>query len=187
MSREFFCFSLHAPLGVLYRLPYYTLSPTYSVCKNHGYLAGEQAVCPHCGERTEVNSRITGYYRPVQNWNDGKAQEFRDRVTYDIGSSRLTHTGPLHMEGAGCSDGVCSVETAEKSYLLFATRTCPNCRILYPALDKTGIAFEKIYADEYREATERYDISQVPTLVIQDGQSVEKVVGVSAIIQRLDL
>ncbi|MDE6965668.1 MAG: ribonucleoside triphosphate reductase, partial [Clostridiales bacterium] len=61
-----------------YKLPYFTLSPTYSVCRNHGYIAGEIYTCPKCGEKTEVNSRITGYYRPVQNWNDGKAQEFKD-------------------------------------------------------------------------------------------------------------
>ncbi len=74
-----------------YRLPYYTLSPTYSVCKNHGYITGEVYVCPICGERTEVNSRITGYYRPVQNWNDGKAQEFKDRKTYSsqVASHRI--------------------------------------------------------------------------------------------------
>lgn len=65
-----------------YRLPYYTLSPTYSVCKEHGYITGEVYECPICGKKTEVNSRITGYYRPVQNWNDGKSQEFKDRKTY---------------------------------------------------------------------------------------------------------
>ena len=67
-----------------YRLPYYTMSPTYSVCKNHGYISGEEYTCPECGEKTEVYSRITGYYRPVQNFNDGKAQEFKDRRVYDI-------------------------------------------------------------------------------------------------------
>ena len=72
-----------------YSLPYYTLSPTYSVCKNHGYLVGEQAICPICGEPTEVYSRITGYYRPVQNWNAGKSQEFKDRKTYELGVSKL--------------------------------------------------------------------------------------------------
>ena len=65
-----------------YRLPYYTLSPTYSICRDHGYLSGEQYECPICGQKTEVYSRITGYYRPVQNWNDGKAQEFKQRKTY---------------------------------------------------------------------------------------------------------
>jgi ribonucleoside-triphosphate reductase len=78
-----------------YKLPYYTMSPTYSVCKDHGYLAGEHFTCPICNQKTEVYSRITGYYRPVQNWNDGKTQEFKDRKTYNIGRSHLTHTGPL--------------------------------------------------------------------------------------------
>ncbi len=77
-----------------YKLPYYTMSPTYSVCKDHGYITGEQYTCPICGKKTEVYSRITGYYRPVQNWNDGKAQEFKDRKVYDLGHSRLTHVGP---------------------------------------------------------------------------------------------
>ena len=67
-----------------YKLPYYTLSPTYSVCQEHGYLTGEQATCPVCGKPTEVYSRITGYYRPLQNWNDGKAQEYHDRKTYQV-------------------------------------------------------------------------------------------------------
>ncbi len=78
-----------------YKLPYYTLSPTYSVCKNHGYITGEVYTCPHCGEATEVNSRITGYYRPVQNWNDGKAQEFKDRKEYSakVAATRIEQMG----------------------------------------------------------------------------------------------
>ena len=60
-----------------YKLPYYTISPTYSICEDHGYLVGEQPICPVCGKPTEVWSRITGYYRPVKNWNEGKAQETR--------------------------------------------------------------------------------------------------------------
>ncbi|WP_243155408.1 ribonucleoside triphosphate reductase [Pseudoflavonifractor sp. SW1122] len=68
-----------------YKLPYYTISPTYSVCADHGYLPGEQFTCPHCGKPAEVYSRITGYYRPVQNWNDGKTQEFHDRQVYQVG------------------------------------------------------------------------------------------------------
>ena len=71
-----------------YKLPYYTLSPTYSICKEHGYLAGEQYKCPHCGAATEVYSRITGYYRPVQNWNDGKSEEFKERKVYKIDCGR---------------------------------------------------------------------------------------------------
>ncbi|MBQ8413981.1 MAG: ribonucleoside triphosphate reductase, partial [Clostridia bacterium] len=78
-----------------YKLPYYSISPTYSVCKNHGYIAGEQFTCPECGEKTEVYSRITGYYRPVQNWNDGKAQEYKDRVVY--AEEKLTGKQPLYL------------------------------------------------------------------------------------------
>ncbi len=78
-----------------YKLPYYTMSPTYSICKDHGYLDGEQKVCPICGQPTEVYSRITGYYRPVQNWNDGKTQEYADRKLYDIPNSRLKRDGKV--------------------------------------------------------------------------------------------
>ena len=81
--------SLVRTIASNYKLPYYTLSPTYSICKEHGYLAGEVKVCPHCGAKTEVYSRITGYYRPVQNWNDGKLQEYANRTEYDIGRSSL--------------------------------------------------------------------------------------------------
>lgn len=67
-----------------YRLPYFTISPTYSVCKKHGYINGESFTCPICGESAEVYSRITGYYRPVQNWNDGKREEFKERKPYKV-------------------------------------------------------------------------------------------------------
>ena len=76
-----------------YKLPYYTMSPTYSVCADHGYLSGEQHTCPICGKPAEVYSRITGYYRPVQNWNDGKTQEFKDRKVYDLTASHLRKAG----------------------------------------------------------------------------------------------
>lgn len=93
-----------------YRLPYYTLSPTYSVCHEHGYLPGEQRVCPHCGRKTEIYSRITGYYRAVQNWNDGKVQEFEDRKTYDTvlgGGDYAPGTKPAHAAPGPAQDGTC--------------------------------------------------------------------------------
>ena len=67
-----------------YKLPYFTLSPTYSICSKHGYINGEEHTCPICGQETEIWSRITGYYRPVKNWNIGKTQEFKERKTYKI-------------------------------------------------------------------------------------------------------
>ena len=71
-----------------YRLPYFTLSPTFSVCQTHGYLHGEQSTCPHCGEACEVYSRIVGYLRPVEQWNKGKKQEYGDRKT--VAPERIT-------------------------------------------------------------------------------------------------
>ena len=118
-------------IALNYKLPYYTLSPTYSICKQHGYIAGEHFECPHCGEKTEVYSRITGYYRPVQNWNDGKAHEFKDRRTYDIGRSVLKHEGVLHPDTAAPA-----AEATDMPVRLFATATCPNCKIAAKLLDR---------------------------------------------------
>ena len=161
-----------------YKLPYYTMSPTYSVCRNHGYLTGEQSVCPECGEKTEVYSRITGYYRPVQNWNDGKSQEFKDRKTYDIGASKLTHTGPLNM---AAQEAEAAVASEGEKLLLFATHTCPNCAQATQMLDEAGIRYEKIYAEEQRDLARKYGIMQAPTLVSDDGSEVNKFRGVGAV------
>ena len=161
-----------------YKLPYYTLSPTYSVCKNHGYLTGEQFVCPECGERTEVYSRITGYYRPVQNWNDGKSQEYKDRAVYDIKNSKLVRDGKpaesVEITGAyECkqSDG----------FYLFTTATCPNCKIACSLLEKAGIPYEKLLANENIELSKGYGIKQAPTLVVVKDGNVEKYTGLSDI------
>ena len=160
-----------------YKLPYYTLSPTYSVCRNHGYLTGEQTVCPHCGEKTETYSRITGYYRPVQNWNDGKTQEFKERRTYNIANSVLRRNGvesKVEMGGStetGLSDGA----------YLFTTATCPNCKVVKALLDKQGYKYETLLANENRELCEAFDIRQAPTLIVIENGEVKKYVGVSDI------
>ena len=121
-----------------YRLPYYTLSPTYSVCRDHGYIAGEKYSCPMCGKETEVYSRITGYYRPVKNWNDGKSQEYKDRKTYDIANSVLTHEGPKNTEECACETNAATV--LSDGVYLFASATCPNCKIAETLLAKAGVA-----------------------------------------------
>ncbi len=166
-----------------YKLPYYTLSPTYSVCRKHGYLAGEQSVCPICGEKTEVYSRITGYYRPVQNWNDGKTQEFKDRKVYDIGHSNLTHKGPINREDCACEtenkEEVKAEGAAEN--LLFTTATCPNCKIVCAMFDKDGFPYKKLLANENAELAKRYGVKQAPTLVVAGKDGFEKYVGVSEI------
>ena len=169
-----------------YRLPYYTLSPTYSVCRDHGYLTGEQYTCPICGQKTEVYSRITGYYRPVQNWNDGKSQEFKDRKTYDLGASHLTHTGPI---SGSVASGETEQETAAPAEMqscnaqvyLFATPTCPNCKIAAAAMDKLGMVYEKVYANEHIDMAKEFGVRQAPTLVIVSDGAIEKYAGLPEI------
>ena len=160
-----------------YRLPYYSISPTYSVCKNHGYIAGEVYTCPDCGETTEVYSRITGYYRPVQNWNDGKSQEYKHRVEYNptkIGDRVFEAKQEIKAAEEGCV-------ACEDKTILFATTTCPNCKMAARFLDTAGISYEKVYADENKALAEEYGIQQAPTLiVIKDGKA-EKIVNLSNI------
>ena len=160
-----------------YRLPYYTMSPTYSVCKNHGYISGEVAVCPECGEHTEIYSRITGYYRPVQNWNDGKAQEYKDRLVYNIANSNLTHRGVIKQENVKKILN----NDIEKGVFLVATTTCPNCKLATTFLDKANIAYAKIYADKEPQKAESFGIQNAPTLVISDNNGVTKYYGLSDI------
>ena len=144
-----------------YTLPYYTLSPTYSVCKDHGYLAGEHFLCPHCGTKTEVYSRITGYYRPVQNWNDGKSQEYKDRKVYDIDRSVLRRAEPELA-----ADALTGTETEmQDEILLFTTRTCPNCAQAARLLEAAGIEYVKLLAEENPEQAKALGIRQAPTLV----------------------
>jgi len=156
-----------------HRLPYYTLSPTYSVCRNHGYITGEVFECPECGQKTEVYSRITGYYRPVQNWNDGKAQEFKDRKLYDISKSTLHDR----------ADAMAKAEAEEKAAamtavpMLFTTKTCPNCRTAKAALDAAGIKYEVVDANESRDLAMEFDIKQAPTLVVNG----KKYAGIAAV------
>ncbi len=161
-----------------YRLPYYTLSPTYSVCKTHGYIAGEQFTCPECGGATEVYSRITGYYRPVQNWNDGKAQEYKERKVYDIANSKLT--SKLKEEATAVVEKSDAPQVADGNYL-FTTATCPNCKAACTILDKVGVSYTKLLSNENKEMAIQLEVKQAPTLVmIKDGK-ISKYAGVSDI------
>ena len=183
--------SLVRKIAENYKLPYYTMSPTYSICKNDGYLAGEVKVCPKCGQATEVYSRITGYYRPVQNWNDGKAQEFKQRKTYDIGRSR--YHGASHAQAAVKAAAPApapapvseAAEAKPSRAILFARVTCPNCRIAEQQLTKAGFPFEKLIAEENVEMVKQYGVKGAPTLVVENGDGVEKYYGVPEIKQFL--
>ena len=149
-------------------------------------MSGEQYTCPYCGKKTEVYSRITGYYRPVQNWNDGKIQEFKDRKVYDLGQSHLK------KEEAPAERPVFrkpSVKTAptearqvasageDKGWILFGTHTCPNCKMAVRELEKHGAAFTEIFAEEHPELAEKYQVQSAPTLLVNQGDTLNKIVG----------
>ena len=148
-----------------YRLPYYTISPTYSVCVDHGYLSGEVNVCPVCGKRTEVYSRITGYYRPVQNWNDGKTQEWKERKLYDPQNSVLKHSG---VQTASVEQ---KADVAVEKPILFVQDKCPNCKMAEVMLGKLGIDFDEVDATKNTALANKLQIKMTPTLVVADGES----------------
>ena len=160
------CMNLVRKIAENYHLPYYTMSPTYSVCKEHGYLVGEQYICPKCGARTEVYSRITGYYRPIQNWNDGKSEEFLNRKTYNIKTSKLTH---------GIKEE-CAEEEHKQTLnetLLFGTKTCPNCKMAKMLLEKAGVPYKWVDAEENIELTNSYGVKKAPTLLVPEGEEIK--------------
>ena len=162
------CMNLVRKIAENYKLPYYTMSPTYSVCSDHGYLVGEQYTCPKCGKKTEVYSRITGYYRPIQNWNDGKAQEFKDRQEYNLKSSSMKDR---------CPD--CNIELNESlqqssfekdGIYLFGTPTCPNCKMAKLMLEKAHMKYNWIDATENPQEAIKHRVVKAPTMfVVKDG------------------
>ncbi len=162
------CMNLVRKIAENYHIPYYTMSPTYSVCKDHGYLDGEQYICPQCGQRTEVYSRITGYYRPVANWNDGKSEEFRNRKTYIPETSVLSHA--VLSEEAVVEQ---VIEQSLEEITLFATKTCPNCKMAKMLLDKAGIKYKVIDAEENPDLTKKYNVHKAPTLLVPTEEGFE--------------
>lgn len=163
-----------------YKLPYYTLSPTYSICKEHGYLSGEQNVCPKCGAPTEIYSRITGYYRPVQNWNDGKLQEYANRTEYNLKESSLKRPVNTVVTLSNYEAEVSvDVEKPQDVMYLFTTKTCPNCKLAKEYLKNEKYAL--IDAEENMEIASKYGVMQAPTLVVVDGEQYTKYVNASNI------
>ena len=154
-----------------YRLPYYTLSPTYSVCRKHGYISGEKYTCPICGEKTEVYSRITGYYRPVQNWNEGKMEEFKERKTYDVLNPAYKPTNKKGGEAAEKQETAATEAPKLSGYTLFTTATCPKCKAIKAIFDKGGVKYNVVdcYADT--DLVKAYGVTNAPTLVVSHGDT----------------
>ena len=170
------CMNLVRKIAENYHIPYYTMSPTYSVCKDHGYIDGEQYTCPKCGAKTEVYSRITGYYRPVQNWNDGKLAEFKDRKEYEPENSHLTHS--IREEHCDCCE---EHEEQLVNITLFGTKTCPNCKMAKMLLDKAGIKYVVVDAEENVELTKKMGVKKAPTLLVPHGDKFDAYENVSNI------
>ena len=169
------CAKLVKAIAENHKLPYYTISPTYSVCQLHGYIEGEEYKCPICGRKTEVYSRITGYYRPVQNWNDGKAQEFKKRLTYDVENIKA----PVKTKVA---EQVEETKTqVVKDILLFGTKTCPNCKTAKIILEKAGVAYIFVDAEENKEVTNAYGVKKAPTLLVPTNEGYDKFDNISLI------
>lgn len=163
-----------------YKLPYYTISPTYSICKEHGYISGEHFKCPKCGQPAEVYSRITGYYRPVQNWNDGKLQEFSQRKTYDIANSSYHGVNQHIVSDTCCGEQDVRVQADpnfkqnDGEILLFTTKTCPNCKMAKMMLDKAGIKYTIIDAEDQKDLTQKYGVKKAPTMLVANGQGYDR-------------
>ncbi len=164
-----------------YRLPYYSISPTYSVCKNHGYIAGEHFECPECGENAEVYSRITGYYRPVQNWNDGKTQEYKERKVYSMESSDISKHGTVKAAASATAEVADSACPLADGIYLFKTSTCPNCKIAIALLNKANIPYEEVMAYENEDIAVALGVRQAPTLVVVANGEFDKYAGVSEV------
>ena len=159
-----------------YKLPYYTISPTYSICKEHGYLIGEHFTCPVCGEEAEVYSRITGYYRPVKNWNEGKLEEYKNRKTYDVSHSNWREAVAGREEK---EETVSASEGLPAGAYLFTTKTCPNCRVAKQFLN--GVEYQTIDAEENPELETSLGVMQAPTLVLVTDGKIQKYVNASNI------
>ena len=157
--------SLVRKIAQNYKLPYYTMSPTYSVCADHGYITGEVYECPTCGKKTEVYSRITGYYRPIQNWNDGKRKEFEDRKVYNIENSKFS---AKETETCECKEDKCSAPELNGP-VLFTRNGCPNCKTAKMMLDKKGFVYTVINAEEDKETTIKFGVKKAPTLLVPEG------------------
>jgi ribonucleoside-triphosphate reductase len=155
--------SLVRKIAQNYKLPYYTMYPTYSVCADHGYISGEIYECPVCGKATEVYSRITGYYRPIQNWNDGKRKEFEDRKEYNIENSKFT------AKEKACACEKQEIKAELNGPVLFTRNGCPNCKTSKMMLDKAGIKYAVINAEEDKETTLKYGVKKAPTLLVPEG------------------
>ncbi|MHA1912317.1 MAG: anaerobic ribonucleoside-triphosphate reductase [Candidatus Kariarchaeaceae archaeon] len=185
------------------RLPYFSITPTFSICKKCGYLSGEHSSCPDCGSECEIFSRIVGYFRPVSNWNEGKKQEFVERTTYfqPQASSLLEITTQTQEEESG-SNGTSTVShtlantKGINSYVILTTPTCPNCPQAKELLknhpltkDLQGSEKNAMIPDEATKSLiKQFNLQSVPTVVFFDesDEAIGSYSGIQSIQQYLE-
>ena len=176
-------------IAYTFRLPYFTISPTYTICPKCGYSAGEHDSCPKCGGKVEVYSRITGYYRPIEHWNDGKKQEFEKRTEYDV---TLDTTGFVARKAEEPAEKPCTDKAAaapqfnesfdeKNAYLLFTTKSCPNCPKAKEEM--AGTPYLKVLdTTDNMDLARKYGVRSVPTLVVCENNAYKTYSGLSDII-----
>lgn len=152
-----------------YKLPYYTMSPTYSICPEHGYITGEAYTCPKCGKKTEVWSRITGYYRPIQNWNDGKVQEFKHRKEYNIESSVMKARDIISDVVEAKQEEASTSATGYDIPTIYVQDHCPKCKGAEQRLQVSGIEHRIVNCSEDMSEAEKLHLTETPTIVDPDG------------------
>ncbi len=169
--------SLVSKIAKNYKLPYYTISPTYSICEDHGYITGEVYTCPICGKKTEVWSRITGYYRPISNWNDGKVQEFKDRKEYRPTDSTIQKANSLKEEYKEETNIV--EPTTEESIMelqspevvtVYVQDHCPKCKGAVQRLRLKGVEFKVVNCMENKQEAIDLGLTETPTIIDTDGK-----------------
>ncbi|MFC1478289.1 ribonucleoside triphosphate reductase [Candidatus Margulisiibacteriota bacterium] len=172
------CKNLVKKIAYNYRLPYFTITPTFSVCPDHGYLKGEHFFCPECGTESEVYTRIVGYYRPEQNWNLGKKSEYKQRVEFEVkeGITAPKETAPV-KEPQTVTSSIAEVTTTAQgkvtTYKMFYSDTCPNCPPVknYMAnLDLNGEMHNASTEEGLNEAR-KYGVYSTPAVILFDEQN----------------
>ena len=164
------CATLVRKIAENYKLPYYTISPTYSICPKHGYITGEVYKCPKCGETTEVWSRITGYYRPISNWNDGKSQEFKDRKEYIPENSILKAKDKEVFKKTKLEDKIETFDYRPNKVTVFVQDHCPKCKGVSQRLRLNKIDFDTVNCNENVELVEKLGLRETPVIIDTDGK-----------------
>ena len=163
------CKTLVKKIAGGYKLPYFSISPTFTVCKNHGMMPGEHAKCPKCNEDTEVYSRITGYYRPVRNWNKGKQSEYKKRKEYSFSASiQSDKCKALELKNEAWSD---KVEVTEGlTFKFFFSDNCTKCPPVKEYIKTLGLngEFVNAYSPEGMEDAQTYGVRSLPSVVFLD-------------------